>query len=79
MGGWGGETQSFGIFTNGLNKSLGADADLDLRSRPGDIVALQAEEESACSLLDLSGGRIHVAEVDPEFLLRILQSDAPSR
>lgn len=74
-----GETQSFGIFTNCLNKSLGTDADLDLRSRPSDIVVLQAEEESACSLLDLSGGRIHVAEVDKEFLLRILQSDAPSR
>ncbi|CAG12089.1 unnamed protein product, partial [Tetraodon nigroviridis] len=48
-------------------------------SHPADIVVLHAEEESVCGMLDLTHGRIHVAEVDPEFLLRILQSDAPSR
>uniref|UniRef100_H3DMC0 Gamma-secretase activating protein n=1 Tax=Tetraodon nigroviridis TaxID=99883 RepID=H3DMC0_TETNG len=42
-------------------------------SHPADIVVLHAEEESVCGMLDLTHGRIHVAEVDPEFLLRILQ------
>lgn len=52
---------------------------MDLRCHPADVAVLHAEEESVCRLLDLNGGRIHTAEVNPEFLLQILQSDAPSR
>ncbi|XP_003972953.2 gamma-secretase-activating protein isoform X2 [Takifugu rubripes] len=57
----------------------GAEAELDLRCHPADVAVLHAEEESVCRLLDLNGGRIHAAEVNPEFLLQILRSDAPSR
>lgn len=67
------------VLPNRPDNPQGADADLDLRSQPADIVVLHAEEESVCGVLDLTGGRIHVAEVDPEFLLQILQSDASSR
>ena len=67
------------VLPNWLDKPLGADADLDLRSHPADMVVLHAEEESVCGVLDLSSGRIHMAEVDPDFLLQILQSDAPSK
>lgn len=52
---------------------------MDLRCHPAHVAVLHAEEESVCRLLDLSGGRIHSAEVNPEFLLQILRSDAPSR
>ncbi|XP_070848625.1 gamma-secretase-activating protein [Chaetodon trifascialis] len=57
----------------------GPDVDLDLQCQSADISVLHAEEESCSSLLDLASGRIHAAELSPDYLLQMLRSDAPSR
>ncbi|XP_073336377.1 gamma-secretase-activating protein isoform X1 [Pagrus major] len=55
----------------------GPDVDLDLQS--ANVTVLHAEEESSSSLLDLTTGRIHTAELSPAYLLQLLRSDTPSR
>ncbi|XP_059182107.1 gamma-secretase-activating protein [Centropristis striata] len=57
----------------------GSDVDLGLQFQSANITVLHAEKESSGSLLDLSSGRIHTAELSPAFLLQILRSDSPSR
>lgn len=51
--------------------------DLDLQS--ANMTVLHAEDESSSSLLDLTTGRIHTAELSPAYLLQLLRSDTPSR
>ncbi|XP_026219496.1 gamma-secretase-activating protein [Anabas testudineus] len=57
----------------------GGDVNLGLQCQSANITVLHAEEESCCSLLDLSSGKIHAAELSPAYLLQILQSHTPSR
>ncbi|XP_044041604.1 gamma-secretase-activating protein isoform X2 [Siniperca chuatsi] len=57
----------------------GLDVDLGLQCQSADITVLHTEEESSGSLLDLTSGRIHTAELSPAYLLQILRSDTPSR
>ncbi|XP_041819563.1 gamma-secretase-activating protein isoform X2 [Chelmon rostratus] len=57
----------------------GLDVDLNLQCQSADMTVLHAEEESCSSLLDLASGRIQAAELNPDYLLQMLRSDAPSR
>ncbi|XP_074482333.1 gamma-secretase-activating protein [Sebastes fasciatus] len=58
----------------------GVDVDLGLQCQWANVTVLHSEEESSGSLLDLTTGRIHTAELSPAFLLHILRrSDTPSR
>ncbi|XP_069565334.1 gamma-secretase-activating protein isoform X1 [Brachyistius frenatus] len=56
----------------------GQDVNLGLQES-GNITVLQTEEDPSGRLLDLVSGRIHTAELNPAFLLQILQSDTSSR
>ncbi|XP_028306691.1 gamma-secretase-activating protein isoform X2 [Gouania willdenowi] len=52
----------------------GDEVNLGLEARSADITVLQAEEESAVCLLDVTSGRIYNAELSTAHLLQILQS-----
>lgn len=57
----------------------GPDLDLDLQYQSANLTVLHTEEETSCSLLDLTSGRIQTAELSPDYLLQTLQSSTPSR
>ncbi|KAK7913611.1 hypothetical protein WMY93_013822 [Mugilogobius chulae] len=53
----------------------GHDVDLGLRCRLSDILVLHSEEKASVSLLELSSGRVHSAELSAAHLLQILKAD----
>lgn len=50
-----------------------------LQCDSGNVTVLHAEEESSTSLLNLSRGTIHSAELSSAYLLQLLQPDSPPR
>ncbi|XP_072311000.1 gamma-secretase-activating protein [Eucyclogobius newberryi] len=57
----------------------GHDVDLGLQCRSADIAVLRSEEKASVSLLELSSGRVHSAELSAARLLQILRADKASK